>query len=99
MRLDVIAMFCLQMKLGQCLFTLKNLHLQAGKNEIDANISVFVKINHSSNMPIQGPTLIFLAARQSGLLLPDAAGPDQISLVLTNCLYQRLGNALLHGFL
>ena len=25
----------------------------------------------------QGSTLIFLAARQSGLFLPDAAGPDQ----------------------
>ena len=27
---------------------------------------------------LQGSTLIFLAARQSGLLLPDAAGPDQM---------------------
>ena len=27
---------------------------------------------------MQGSTLIFLAARQSGLLLPDAAGPDQM---------------------
>ena len=26
----------------------------------------------------QGSTLIFWAARQSGLLLPDAAGPDQM---------------------
>ena len=26
----------------------------------------------------QGSTLIFLAARQSGLLLPDAAGPDKM---------------------
>ena len=26
----------------------------------------------------QGSTLLFLAARQSGLLLPDAAGPDQM---------------------
>ena len=27
---------------------------------------------------VLGSTLIFLAARQSGLLLPDAAGPDQM---------------------
>ena len=45
---------------------------------------------------IQGSTLMFLAAKQSGLLLPDAAGPDQM---FTNCLYQKLENALLHGFL
>ena len=38
-------------ELGQCLFTLNNPHLQRGKNLLDTNVCVFVKINHSSNDP------------------------------------------------
>ena len=37
-----------------------------------------VKNSFGNVKSIQGSTLIFLAARQSGLLLPDAAGPDQM---------------------
>ena len=38
-------------ELGQCLLTLKNPHLQKGKNYLDTNIGVFMKINHSANEP------------------------------------------------
>ena len=38
-------------ELSQCLFTLKDPHLQNGKNQLVAKIGVFVKINHSSNDP------------------------------------------------
>ena len=51
-RIDVIAVLFTD-ELGQRLFSLKSRYLQAGKTksklDLDTNIGVFVKINHSSN--------------------------------------------------
>ena len=67
-------------------------------NGLNRGVTIHWTID-ASRWRAQGSTLIFLAARQSGLLLPDAAGLTKCSLVLTNCLFQTLGNALLRGFL